>query len=385
VVFYAAIGAELTQYDVDIDTATLTKRGSITLPGAVTEGALHPSKKYFYIVSGRDPKSGVHGISAFRVDPQSGALLPHGQPVALPSGPGYISYVTTDIPGTHLMASDTDPSRLTVFRIAPDGTIGAEVKPAGQLDFGGHAHQVRVDPSNKTVIVVVRGDGPTATEKEVPGSLKIFSYDDGVLKNQLSIAPGGGFNYQPRHIDFHPSLKWDFVSLERQNKLLVYGRLKDGTLAPDALFTKETLAEPANVRQGQILGTVRLHPNGRFVYLANRASGASNVGGKRVFVGGENSIVVFAINQNTGEPTLIQRIETQGMHPRNVSLDPGGKLLIASHTSQLLVKDGDTLRNVPGSIAVFRIGGDGKLEFVRKYDVDVSRDQMYWSGLISLP
>src|SRR5690348_8741093 len=37
VVLYAAVGAELTQYDVDVDGAGLVKRGSITLPANVQE------------------------------------------------------------------------------------------------------------------------------------------------------------------------------------------------------------------------------------------------------------------------------------------------------------------------------------------------------------
>jgi hypothetical protein len=34
VVLYAAVGAELTQYDVDVNAATLAKRGSMTLSAA---------------------------------------------------------------------------------------------------------------------------------------------------------------------------------------------------------------------------------------------------------------------------------------------------------------------------------------------------------------
>ena len=32
VALYASVGAELTQYDVDVDGLTLTARGSVTLP-----------------------------------------------------------------------------------------------------------------------------------------------------------------------------------------------------------------------------------------------------------------------------------------------------------------------------------------------------------------
>src|ERR1700751_1341023 len=134
-VLYAAVGAELTQYDVDVDTATLVKRGSITLPANVQEAVAHPSRQYLYVAwsnggpsnipqGGAAPKGSQHGLSAFRIDPASGALLPHGAPATLPSRP---IHVTTDIPGTHVLAAYNDPSGLTVHRIAPDGTGGTPV------------------------------------------------------------------------------------------------------------------------------------------------------------------------------------------------------------------------------------------------------------------
>jgi 6-phosphogluconolactonase len=33
---------------------------------------------------------------------------------------------------------------------------------------------------------------------------------------------------------------------------------------------------------------------------------------------------------------------------------------------------------------VFRIGDDGKLAFVRKYDVDVGNNTMFWMGMVQL-
>jgi len=41
------------------------------------------------------------------------------------------------------------------------------------------------------------------------------------------------------------------------------------------------------------------------LYGANRAEATVEFQGKQVFKGGENSIVVYAINQSTGEPTPI--------------------------------------------------------------------------------
>ena len=393
VVLYAAVGAELTQYDVDVDSAALVKRGSVTFPANVQEAWPHPSKRYLYVAWSNGgpsnlppgspaPSGSQHGLSAFRIDPASGALLPNGQPASLPSRP---IHVTTDIPGTHVLVAYNDPSGVTVHRIAPDGTIGSQVEPTAPLDVGIYGHQVRVDPSNELVILATRGNGPTPSKPEDPGALKLFSYKDGLLTNRLSIAPGGGFNFQVRHLDFHPSGRWVFVSLERQNKLQVYQKLKDGTLGSNPLFSKDTLADPGNVRPGQALGTIHMHPTGRFVYLANRASGTTDFEGRAVFVGGENNIAVFAINQDTGEPTLIQNVETRGIHARTFALDPSSRILVAGNMMQLSVRDRKGVSAVPASLAVFRVREDGKLDFARKYDVDVGNRNLFWMGIVPLP
>jgi 6-phosphogluconolactonase (cycloisomerase 2 family) len=393
VVLYAAVGAELTQYDVDVDGAALVKRSLMTLPANVQEASQHPSKRYLYVAwsnggpsnlppGGAAPSGSQHGLTAFRIDPATGALSPHGQPASLPSRP---IHVTTDIPGTHLLAAYNDPSGVTVHRIESDGTIGSQVKEPPGLDVGIYGHQVRVDPSNEMVILATRGNGPTPTKPEDPGALKLFSYKDGLLANRLSIAPGGGFNFQVRHLDFHPSRPWVFVSLERQNKLEVYEKLKDGTLSRNPLFAKDTLADPGNVRPGQALGTIHMHPNGKFVYLANRASGTMDFEGKPVFVGGENTIAVFAINRETGEPTLIQNVETRGIHVRTFALDPSGRILVAGNMMQLAVRDKNGVSIAPASLAVFRVRSDGKLEFARKYDLDVASRNLFWMGIVQLP
>jgi 6-phosphogluconolactonase (cycloisomerase 2 family) len=393
VVLYAAVGAELTQYDVDVNAATLVKRGSVKLPASVQEAVQHPSRQYLYIAWSNGGPSNVpqghvapsgsqHGLSAFRIDPASGALLPHGAPALLSSRP---IHVTTDIPGTHVLVAYNDPSNVTVYRIQPDGTIGSQVKATAPLDVGVYGHQVRVDPSNEMVILVTRGNGPTATKPEDPGALKIFAYKDGVLANRLSIAPGGGFNFQSRHLDFHPLRPWVFLTLERQNKLQVYERLKDGTLSRTPLFSKDTLTEPSNVRPGQALGTIHLHPSGKFVYVANRASGTTDFQGQNVFVGGENSIAVFSINQDTGEPTLIQNADTRGIHARTFALDPSGRILVAANMMQLTAREGTSVHRVPAGLTVFRVRDDGKLDFVRKYDVEVGSGNMFWMGIMALP
>jgi hypothetical protein len=101
--------------------------------------------------------------------------------------------------------------------------------------------------------------------------------------------------------------------------------------------------------------------------------------------GGENNIAVFAISQDTGEPTLIQNAETPGMHARTFALDPSGRILVAGNLMQLSVRDSKGVSVVPASLAVFRVRGDGKLDFARKYDIDVGSRNLFWMGIVPLP
>jgi 6-phosphogluconolactonase len=361
VALYASVGPELVHYQVDVDGASLIKKESVTVPESVQYAWPHPSRRYIYVAWSNGSGADHHGVSAFRIDPKSGALHPHGNPVALAARP---VHVTTDIPGTHLLVAFNDPSGLSVYDLAPDGAILSPVKQPEPLDFGIYGHQVRVDPSDKMVILVTRGNGPARGKPEDPGALKVLSYKNGLLTNRASIAPNRGFGFQPRHLDFDGP--WVYVSLERQNKLQVYKKLPDGTLSSAPLFTKDSLTEPGKVSPGQAAGTVHVHPNGDFVYQANRASGT-----------GENTIAVYSINKTTGEPSLIQNAETHGMEPRTFALDASGRILVAAN------QNGTAL--VPASLAVFRVRSDGKLDFVRKYDVETDRGRnLFWMGLVSL-
>jgi 6-phosphogluconolactonase len=183
--------------------------------------------------------------------------------------------------------------------------------------------------------------------------------------------------------DISISKPWMYVSIETQNKIYMY-RMDGGKISPEIAYRAETLAEPKNIRARQAAGTVHVHPNGRFVYGANRAEDTIEFQGKKVFKGGENSIVVYSINQSTGEPTPIQHIETRAIHPRTFHIDPTGRMLVAQHNLPVAVRDGDTIKTVSAGLSVFRIGDDGMLTFVRKYDIDVGDKTMFWMGMVPL-
>ena len=382
---YANVGPDLTHYDVDVAGAELIKRETVTLPAAVQYAWPHASRRYLYVAtSSSAPGYGTQGtdhhVTALAIDPSTGALTPHGMPIRLPARPIHIS---TDIPSQYILVAFNNPSSVRVYRINPDFTPGEEVKQPGPLDAGIYAHQVRVTPDNGLAILVTRGNEATPTKPEDPGALKVFDYKDGVLSNEVSIAPNGGKEFGPRHLDFHPTKPWMYVSIETQNEMFMF-RMEHGRINPEIAYRAETLAEPNNIRARQAAGTVHVHPNGRFVYGANRAQETVEFQGQQVFKGGENSIVVYAIDQSTGEPTPIQHADTQKIHPRTFHIDPSGRLLVAEHNLPVNVRDGDKIKTVPAGLSVFRVGDDGKLTLVRTYDVEVGDKGMFWMGMVPL-
>jgi 6-phosphogluconolactonase len=385
VALYANVGADLTHYDVDVAGAELIKRSTVTLPAGVQYAWPHVSRRYLYVAtsssaSGYGAAGTEHHVTALRIEPANGALTPHGTPIRLPTRP---VHMTTDIPSKNILVAFNNPSALRVYRINDDFTPGEEVKHPGPIDAGIFAHQVRVTPDNRLTILITRGNEGTPTKAEDPGALKVFDYNDGVLTNEASIAPNGGKEFGPRHLDFHPTKPWMYVSIETQNKMYTY-LMKGGRINPEIAYRAETLAEPHNIRARQAAGTVHVHPNGRFLYGANRAQATVEFQGKQVFKGGENSIVVYSINQSTGEPTPIQHIETQKIHPRTFHIDPSGRMMVVQHNLPVNVRDGDAVKRVPAGLSVFRIGDDGKLTFVRKYDIDVGDKTMFWMGMVPL-
>ncbi len=384
-VLFANVGPELFHYDVDVEAATLTRRGSVTLPANVQYAWPHASRRFLYVAtsdgaSGMGAAGSMHHLNALRIDPASGALTPHGEPVRLPTRPIHMS---TDIPSKHALVAFNNPSAVRVYRINPDGTVGAEVPQSGRIDPGIFAHQVRASLDNRHVILVARGFDAEPDRPEQPGSLKQFDYAGGQLRNELSIEPNGGYGFGPRHLDFHPTQPWVYVSLERQNALDLF-TMEGGRLTPVPVFRKNTLARPDQRPGRQVVSTVHVHPNGQFVYVANRASDSTVMDGRRVFVGGENSVAVFAIDPDSGEPNLLQIEDTRGIHPRTFHIDPTGRLLVVAHIMGLTVRDGDTLRDVPARLSVFRIGEDGRLEFVRAYDVPVGERTIWWMGMVAV-
>jgi 6-phosphogluconolactonase len=384
-VLYAATGRTMHWFGLDAVGATLAPRGDVTLPANVHHATTDPSRRVLYVGwsdVARGTPGTTHGISAFAIDPESGALTPVGSHRPLPSRP--IS-VTTDRSGAQLFVAQNEPSALAQFPLARDGSIGAAVIPSGPHDVGLYAHQVRVDPSNRSVHVVARGYGMTATQAERRGALVMLGLDGSVLRPRALLDGGRPDGFQPRNLDYHPTLPIAYLVLEVQNELQVHRRSPDGMLIAQPEQIASTLGAPPVAGIDQRAGVIVVHPGGRYAYVANRSIGTAGLEGTAVFDGAENSIAVFRLDDANGAPTLIQRAPSAGYEPRTISLDGRGRMLAVGNLAPMLTRAQDRVVRVSPNIALFRVGDDGRLTLARTHDIETTLGEtLGWTGLVTI-
>jgi 6-phosphogluconolactonase (cycloisomerase 2 family) len=385
-VLYQTIGEELIHWDVDVDAATLTRRASVTLPSKVQYVWPLPSKKYLTVTtsdapSGNTPDKGkVHRLCAVRIN-ADGSLALHGEGAPLPSRP---IHHCVDRSGNFALTAFNNPSHITVHRINADGTIGALVEQKAKIDVGIYAHQVTLTPSNKLVVFPARGNDPKEGKAEDPGAIKVYHFNDGQLAPAQNIIGGNnGFDYRPRHVDYHPTKPWMYANIETQSEVHMH-RIDGDKIADKPAFIKASLIHMRDPKLHQTTSAIHVHPSGKFVYTANRADSKFDFNGKQVFAGGENSIAAFAIDQTTGEHSHIQSVDPLTHHVRTFSIDPSGRLLVAASIRDMWTRTGDNVRLAPAAMSVFRIREDGKLEFARKYDVELNGKLQWWTGMMGL-
>ncbi len=217
---YSAVGEELTRYEVDVEGAALTRRETIEVPAVVQYAWPHPSKRYLYVATsnrgtGAGMSANLNHLSAYRIDPANGALTLHGGRQTLPHRAVHICVEPGG--GYVLSAHNLPETGITVNRINADGTLGAAVAQPEKLDYGIYPHQVMAAPSGRATILVDRGNDAAKGKPEDPGALRLYRFDKGVHSQPQAVAPNGGYGFGPRHLDFHPTQPWVYVSLERQS------------------------------------------------------------------------------------------------------------------------------------------------------------------------
>jgi 6-phosphogluconolactonase len=249
------------------------------------------------------------GVSAFAVEKKSGALKLLNYKESVGRGP---SYVSVDGSGKYVLDANYGGGYVEVYSLAKDGSldqqtafvqhIGSSVHPRQTKPY---AHWFRTDPSNKFGLVADLGMDEIVVYKFDATTGKLSPNDPPFAK-----VPGG---MGPRHLVFHPNGKWVYGIAELANQVMAF-KWDGGKGALTQFQSVNTLAD--GFKDPSTAAEIAVHANGKFLYATNR---------------GEDSIVVYAIDQASGELAFTQRVASGGKVPRYFTFDPTNKWLIVSN------------------------------------------------------
>lgn len=295
------------------------KTGKLT-PVGVTEGvanpsflAIHPSEKFLYSVceiSDFDGKK-AGGVSAFAVN-DDGSLTLLNQESSVGAGP---CHLVVDGSGKNVLVANYGGGSVASLPIGEDGKLKPHsafvqhegVDPTTGKPLTPRGHSVNVDAANKYACVADLGLNKVLVYK--------FDAEKGTLTPNdaptAELPAGSG----PRHFAFHPNGKFAYVINEQGMTMsaLAYDAEK-GQLT--TIQTIGTIPDADRDQKGLSTAEVRVHPSGKFVYGSNR---------------GHDTIVVFAVDQETGKLTHVENTRTEGKTPRNFFIDPTGTYLLAEN------------------------------------------------------
>ena len=247
-------------------------------------------------------------VYAYRLDKKTGVL---SQIDKQPTAGAYLCHITLDKTGKYAIVSSYGGGNLSILPIQPDGTLGAPTQTIQHQGKGvniarqesPHVHSATMSPDNKQVFVADLGIDQLKTYQLDLKTGKLLAANPPFTK----VADGSG----PRHFTFHPNGKFAYVIQELSSEVTVFD-YKNGQLT--AKQSVSTL--PTDYKGENSCADVHISPDGKFLYGSNRI---------------HDSIVIYGINQTTGELSYVGNEPTKGKKPRNFMIDPTGKFVLVAN------------------------------------------------------
>lgn len=300
---------------LDSDSGRLSESRLVAEMGSPGFLAMHPRLPILYAVGSLNSESVVVGFH-IRGTGKEAALE---QCTVHPIGDGGATHLAVSRDGMTLLTAQYGGGSVAAFLLDAEGMITARtalVKHQGGSNVvagrqsAPHAHWAGFSPDQRFAFVPDLGLDQVVIYQVDSQRALLQPHGAGQL-------PAGA---GPRHQRIHSNGKWIYVLNELDLTVSLFDWQAESGIM-QIRQTVPTVERPSLERLRQkSCSEIRIHPNGRFVYAANR---------------GHDSITVFSIGEN-GELTWLQNEPVRGATPRNFNLDPSGKWLIAagqdSHT-----------------------------------------------------
>lgn len=294
---------------LDLRDGRLQRIGPVATGLRATWLLAHPARQMLYAVDDDNARAG--SVTAFSVQAASGALTRLGTVDTQGKG---TTYLWLDADARTLLAASYGSGSTASIAVNADGSLATLVSNVSVTGSGphrrqgsAHNHGAVVDPSGRFALVTDLGAD------------RIFIHRFERQTHQLSLLADAGHAFVlppgsgPRHLVFGNDGRFAYLINELSGQLMVLRWDASGGW----LALEQTLAISsagfAGVRSGAEL---LLSPDGRFLYAEDR---------------GENTLVVYRIDDGNGQLALVQRIAAQGDKPWGMALDPSGRWLVVAN------------------------------------------------------
>ena len=286
--------------------------------------ALSKDRKHLYAVQETaDFDSLGGGVTAFE--------LGNGLLKAINSkgtGGAHPCHVTLSGNGQLAVANYTG-GNLAIFDLTDNGGLGMrQLLQHNPADTTGIAHAHKAEFTEEGLFVADLGlDALKRYAKQSQGWVPAD-------QATLPLPEGAG----PRHFQFNTDRSFLYVINELNSTITVFQQDDEGSYNP--IQTESTLAN--DYTDASYCADIHLSGDGNFLYGTNR---------------GENTLVIFKIDKESGKISLLGRAPVRGDWPRNFALSPDGNyVLVANQRSN--------------NIAVFRRNAvDGSLEYTSQFEL----------------
>lgn len=275
--------------------------------------AITQDHKYIYSVN-ENNNDGPSSVTALKFDKITGKLaILNTQPSI-----GSPAYIAVDRAQKNVLIANYLGGSAMVFPVNKDGSLGASTQtlqdtgkgPNPQRQAGPHAHAIVFSPDEQQVLFTDLG-----TDK-----INVFNYHASetlpltpAVAPFITVTPGSG----PRHLDFSPNGKFMYNIQEISASITAF-IYHDG----QAVEIQHLNMMPDDFKGVNGAADIHVSPDGLFLYATNR--------------GTANQLLLYAIDQQTGKLTYIERYPT-GEMPRNFVIDPTGNFLLVGNSKGVII------------------------------------------------
>lgn len=294
-------------YDVDMENGRMTEKDEVVITNSSYITISH-NQKFLYSITD-------FGVEAYRILKDGGLENLNNAPINGMRG----CYLSTDYEDRYLFVAGYHDGKITVLRLKEDGSIGEIVdevfhKGLGSIaerNFRPHVNCVKMTRDNKYLLAADLGMDHVNVYRFQQETGKIKLVD--VIRSELESAP--------RHVKFSKDGRFLYIVHELKNYIDVY-RYTEIKNYP--YFEKVQNISTLNDYHagGSAASALNFSVDNEYLISSNA---------------GDNSVIIYRVNQESGELSKIFCLPISGDYPKDAALFPDNRHLVSlNHESNTM-------------------------------------------------